>query len=126
MSDILFFGAWSKPGHYYWAPGRRWAECERILPASLQGRKLDGRLAPQKRFTTYPNSLIEAEGEAAVHHIEGWTVVAWWDRSVDTRPGSNSALLMRGTHTMTAVLLEAADKFPELLPRFATLVEVKP
>ncbi len=124
MSDILFFGAWDRPGHYYWLPGRRSAETSRLLPASLAGGKIDGRLAPQKREPRYPNRLLETEGEAAVHHIEGWTVVAWWDRSVDRRGMSNSALLMRGTHTMSAVFLEAADKFPELLPRFATLVEV--
>jgi hypothetical protein len=126
VSDILFFGAWGRPGHYYWLPGRRWAETDRSPPASLQGGKIDGRLAPQKRAPRYPNALLEVEGEAAVHHIDGWTVVAWWDRSVDRRGGSNSAFLMRGTHTMSVVFLEAADKFPELLPRFATLVEVKP
>lgn len=126
MSAILFFGAWGRAGHYYWLPGRRLAESDRSLPASLQGGKIDGRLAPQRREPRYPSSRLEAEGEAAAHHIDGWTVVAWWDRSVDRRGGSNSALLMRGTHSMPAVLLEAADKFPELLPRFAALTEVKP
>jgi hypothetical protein len=87
---------------------------ERVrLPHSLQTTRLAGQLAPK--------DAQQRERRARLHHIDGWTVVAWWDRSVDQRRGSNSALLMRGTHDFHAVLLAAGESFPELLPRFSGL-----
>ncbi|QSQ13879.1 hypothetical protein [Myxococcus landrumensis] len=89
-----------------------------MLPARLRPPQLDGQLAPSDR--------TQQEGRACVHHIDGWTVVAWWDRGVDKRMGGNSALLMRGTHSMPEVLAAAGAHFPELLLRFAGLVEASP
>jgi hypothetical protein len=112
--DVLFFGCvgFGTAGHFLRAPGWRHVP-SRCVPDSLQPTRLDGQLAPKDPH--------QREGRARLHHLDGWTVVAWWDRSVDTRMNSNSALLVRGTHSFAAVLLAAADAFPELLPRFGLL-----
>lgn len=114
--EIFFFGCYRDTGHFLWAPGGVPAK-DKALPPSLKRMRLD--------TTHAPKDAREREGRAAVHHVDGWTVVAWWDRSVDRRHGSNSAFLMKGEHSFSAVLLAAGNAFPELLPRFATLQEVK-
>ncbi|AGC47249.1 hypothetical protein MYSTI_05976 [Myxococcus stipitatus DSM 14675] len=113
--EILFYGCWRDAEHELWTPGRlRFGGQAALLPADLRPPRLDGRFPPSDR--------TEQEGRACLHHLDGWTVVAWWDRGVDKRRGSNSALLMRGTHPLSAVLEAAGANFPELLPRFASLV----
>lgn len=112
MPSVLFFGCWGPAGHYLYAPRRR-SVPGYYLPSSVQPHALDGKLAPA--------DPQQREGRARLHHLDGWTVVAWWDRSADKRMDSNSALLVHGTHSFAAVLLTAGDAFPELLPRFADL-----
>lgn len=46
----------------------------------------------------------QAQGDAALRHRAGWTCLAWWDRSVDPRRGSNTALFIRGIHDFQAML----------------------
>jgi len=113
--EILFFGAYRSAGHYLREPGGRMADARR-MPDALQPYRLDGTLTPRDG--------LQRQGRACLHHVAGWTVVAWWDRAVDERMGSNSAFLMRGTHTFHGVLLAGANAFPELLPRFAMLEQV--
>ncbi len=49
----------------------------------------DGTLVPEP----------DVEGSATIHHIAGRvTIIAWWDRSVDKRSGSNSMLMCDGIH----------------------------
>lgn len=79
----LYFGCIDRPGHYLFEPGstpcrnrwERWAS------------KRDGSLAPE--FNTI-------SGKALLHHFDGFTVVAFWDRSVDSRSGSNSMFIVPG------------------------------
>ena len=52
-----------------------------------------------------------------LHHVAGWTVAAWWDRSADTRINSNAAVVMQGTHTWEAMLAAAREAFPRELAR---------
>jgi hypothetical protein len=111
--DVLFWGCYRRAGHFLYGRGLRSVNHTGLLPASLQPMRLDAQLAPK--------DPKQREGRARLHHLDGWTVIAWWDRSVDERMGSNSALLVRGTHSFGAVLLAAADAFPELLPRFGML-----
>jgi hypothetical protein len=74
----------------------------------------------------------EPEGLAKLTHLtiglEDWTVLAWWDRSGDTRYASNSGLWMRGHHTYGWVLENGKKFFPALMKRSkpVTLVETDP
>lgn len=72
---------------------------------------LDGKLPPRGER--------QEEGVAAVHFIHGWTAVAWWDRSGDTRMGSNSVVWMRGIHDAVSVLQAARERLPWLFARLS-------
>lgn len=59
----------------------------------------------------------QIEGVAKVHHLGGWTALAFWDRSVDSRPGSNSVFIFRGELTFDAAVARAKEKFPTVWGR---------
>ena len=87
---VLFFGCHgcfgSRPqaGHFLWRkPGPRSSLTD--LEQTPWGYALDSKLAP---------AGPQIEGRALCHHADGWTALAWWDRSVDSRPGSNAAVLV--------------------------------
>lgn len=83
------------------------------------GVKLDGKLAPQVGTQT--------QGHALLHQKDGWTCIAFWDRSGDTRQGSNSAFLMEGTHTFDEMLKLAYEHFPVIFRRFGfPIIDVTP
>ncbi len=58
-------------------------------------------------------------------HVQGWTALAFWDRSSDRRGGSNSAILAAGTLDFEAMVAIAADNFPSVWARITTAFEVR-
>ena len=89
MKVLLYFGCpRSGVGHYLQAPGGDILQCRNATP---WGNGIDGRLAPACDAS---GRVTEAQGLIAVHRKDGWTALAWWDRSQDTRPGSNSAIFV--------------------------------
>lgn len=95
---------------------------------------LDGTLAPvdyygelvfgiddrkrADRGTEFP------QGVAALHHRDGWTALAFWDRSGDSRGNSNSVFLFDTELTFEGALVAARKNYPDLFERFP--FEVKP
>lgn len=117
-TPLYFFGCWGVSGHSIHGPGNGYVSMATRATLPVTETALDAKFAPKDPRQT--------EGRATVTRLRGWTIVAWWDRMGDSRHNSNSAFLMKGEHALSAVLLEAAAQYPELLPRFASLVEVKP
>lgn len=111
MSDNAFyFGCWREAGHYLFTPsGRSTYSVPNDFP--LPANYLDSGLLP-------PN-LPETEGRASLVHINGWTVISFWDRSVDKRGKCNSSFLFRGHFTFDEMCKLAAEKFPTIWNRFA-------
>lgn len=68
----------------------------------------DGTLVPT---TTYENGL------ALLHHKDGWTALAFHDQSGDTRPGSHSTFLVRGTYTFDEMLALAKAQWSGVFAR---------
>jgi hypothetical protein len=108
-------------GHYLFTPEMHsaWFELTDVLPWHY---KIDSGLCPG---TKGPNGYTmpyltdpQVEGAAALHVKDGWTAVAFWDRSVDTRSGSNSAFILEGEHSFETVLAESRKLFPEIWARF--------
>ena len=79
------------------------------------GPKVDAGLCPPGPQT---------EGVTRLHHKDGWTALAFWDRSVDHREGSNSVFLVWGTLTVGGVLQQARAAFPKVFARFRFPVTV--
>lgn len=107
LDTVYYFGCWDRAGHAFHAPGNRFLgrDEEKALP--FTAAQLDTLMCPKP----------ERVGAAALHHVRGWTVLAWWDRSVDTRPGSNSAIFTCGEHDFGSMLRLLNDRFPTVAAR---------
>lgn len=103
MLNALFFGAWSprELGHRTYKPnGWRLSHEENPTP----WERLDGALVSGN-----------SGGEQFVverHAKDGWIALAFWDRTGDSRPGSNSVILAKACNDDEA-LKAFAVAFPE-------------
>jgi len=64
----------------------------------------------------------EIEGRALLTQRGGWTALAFWDHSGDTRPGSNTAFLVRGALTFDQMVRVARHRWPKIWARFTFVV----
>lgn len=78
---------------------------------------IDGTLCHQ--------GIAQEEGIAKLHHKYGWTALAFWDRSIDHRRGSNSVFLAEGTFTFEEMLSKIESFFPKILKRFSFSIILK-
>lgn len=99
----LYFGCWGGVGHYV-------RDCSgQMVDRSDWLSFLDGKLTPEDR----------TEGVARLHHFNGCTLLAFWDSSVDSRPGSNSAFLLPNPRlTFDRAVAAAKVAFPKIWERF--------
>ena len=116
---LLYFGCHRESGHFFWVPGMNYArDAERTLP----WKRVDGVLCPgagpDPDFPTARMTRPEVQGEAALHHKDGWTALAFWDRSVDERGGCNSIFFAEGVYDFEAMKRLAQEHFPEVWKRF--------
>ena len=109
MNDAYYFGCWGDSGHFMFNRDGETAErnARAILPPPL--RVPDATLTPKGP---------QIQGVALLHHVEGWTAISFWDRSVDSRPGSNSTFILRGTLTWDEVIEQSRAAFPSVWARF--------
>lgn len=124
-TTIYFWGCWNdSKGHYLWRPTP--TRYEQVRHNNLvPWQEIDGALTPGNRAKSlyavqdnYVESCEQIEGAASLHHRDGWTALAWWDRSVDTRYGSNAALFAHGTHDFVAMMVLGRQHFPGVMARF--------
>ena len=83
VDKLFYFGCLGHTGHYLHDVWHRkaWSQEQRLPWAPI-----DAALTP--------DLPTEPQGIAAIHHKDGWTAVAFWDRSVDKRGKSNSAFFV--------------------------------
>lgn len=101
-----FFGFADEGGHLLHQEDRM-GHPRRV--GALDWKTLDGAYAPPK--------VGERQGAAALVHLDGYTVLAWWDRTGDRRFGSNSALIVDRECTLAEMLAEGARAFPAVMAR---------
>lgn len=111
---VYFFGVWRKndAGHYLYHPnGQTHISAKTIQP---WGYAIDGKLCPE-----WDNKRTQsaAQGQGALHHLGGWTALAWWDQTGDRRDGSNSVLLAEGVWTTEDMLALGREHFPAQMAR---------
>lgn len=102
-NKVFYFGPIRRAGHYFWLNDS--TTQHRLKGIGPWGTKVDGSLAPAL--------TDQKEGEALVHHKEGWTAISFWDRTVDKRPGCSSTYLIEGTFTFEEMAVLAKEAFPE-------------
>lgn len=120
--ETYYFGCWRESGHYLWTPNMaRPQGCPFGYPEKLNGRYLDCGFCPG--IIVYKDGRISdsknvPDGQAAVVHVDDWTVLSFWDKSVDHRPGSHSTYLIRGTHAFENAVIIARERFPHVWARY--------
>lgn len=114
----LYFGCWRQPGHYLWRPGMTKMPLA-AFDLTPWGSGIDGRL--------FPPRARPGEGVAGVFHAEGWTALAFEDRSVDRRPQSWSVYLVPAADLTYAEALRVARlAFPQVFERYQFAVSPWP
>jgi|SRR6185437_1812733 len=73
--------------------------------------------------TYAPGSTREA-GKYQVSVVPPVMIVAWWDYSVDGRPGSNANLIGMGYSNAEEMIDDAINKFPHIMNRQARPIPV--
>lgn len=119
MSDAVFyFGCISEDGHYLWLSPDRCvapikpdgsANPEAGVPEDIL-KDIDGDFVPER--------YKYRDGFAALRYVDEWTVLAFSDTSVDSRPGSNSAFLARGIKSFGDMVRSARRSWPSVWARF--------
>lgn len=113
MNDDFYFGCWNgRVGHYlYDTRGSTRSDYSPPAGFPIRSTILDGGLLPPGEPQT--------EGVATFCHINGWTVISFWDRSVDKRGGCSSSFLMKGLHDFGSACCRAKSQFPDIWNRYA-------
>jgi hypothetical protein len=110
-ADILYFGCVNDRNSTGHALYGALAADVRIQNAYDMSRWLDN-LAPRDG-----RKLHQPQGQARYYQRDGWSVVDWWDRSVDHRGDSHSSFLARGDWTAAELLAAGAIRWPDVWAR---------
>lgn len=122
MTDVYFSGAWpgESSGHFlYDMTG--YQVYDNRMPADFPCTEysFDGAFLPPR--------LPQVEGRATLLHLNGWTILTFWDRSADHRLNSCSAFALRGMFPFAEAVETSKRAFPKVWARFDfEVVEYKP
>lgn len=118
----FYFGTYQQPGHYLhddgWnsiQPENPHQGVEKIKWGPLPWRNIDGGLCAKRA----------RQGEAALHHKDGWTALAFPNYIDDSRGGSNSVFFFEGSLCFEEALTEARRRFRHVMERIDAAFEVK-
>jgi hypothetical protein len=118
---VFYFGCWDAIGHFLWTPSGGSVP----LSTTPWGNAVDSGLCPGKRDRHGEVACEDQrEGQAALHHLDGWTALAFWDRSVDKRHGSSSAFIAEVTLTLPEMMALAWSSFPAVMARLKVAIRV--
>ena len=110
---MYYFGPWDSPGHYFFdEQGRHIRAFNESFPWHWSGHEIDGKMQPGAGVRLARGErLPEVEGEALLHHKDGWTALCMWDRSVDARGACNSNYLAEGIFSFDEMVAMASQRF---------------
>lgn len=104
MSECFYFGCHREAGHYLFDEQGRHASRRGELSLPFRYSILDSGLLPQ--------GDAQEQGAATIVLFPAWTVISFWDRSVDKRGGCNSAFVLPGQMTFDEAIAVSKEKFP--------------
>lgn len=126
--EVYYFGCIEQPGHYFFDEhgSRRYSDVSEIVGGNIWPH-IDGGFCPGMVPGAHGSRRTrpEIEGEAALHYVDGWTILAFWDRSVDTRGACNSNFVARGKFDFHQMVSIAEHKFPKVIERVLSKYTLK-
>lgn len=121
---IYYMGAWGQEaGHYCWLPtGQRTRRGAKSTPWGgqfdvLSDSAIMAAMVPGIQHAYEIGREQQAEGVRHHRQAQGWTLVAWWDRSADPRFASIAAWAMEGLYTGDEAEQQARALYPEVWTR---------
>lgn len=114
---MYYFGCWGCLGHYLYDSQQRSVNDDKSeIPHAWRRGALDGAFAPRRGSGRYSEEY--PQGVAAHTSKDGWTLIAFWDRTGDSRGNSSSTFLAKGDFTFEQMVAMAKFEFPDLWKRF--------
>ena len=115
--NSYYFGCHSKEdiGHFFFSPGMRRSKRHDVDELVPWGYGVDSKdfMDPQ-----------QIEGRAVLKRKDGWTALAFADRSADSRGNSKSVFLFDCLLDFHGALARAKEQFPEVFDRFAFAIQL--
>lgn len=112
-SNVQYFGCIGQIGHHLFDVNERHLNYDRHPLAKF----LDGGFL---RLCEAPD-IKAREGWVYVTRIgTSWTVLSFWDHTVDGRPGSNSNFILPGAFSYKDAMDWSRQAFPQVFARFNT------
>lgn len=108
IGKCYYCGCYNETGHYLWDERNHKVHYVKGIP--FRWEILDGGLLPPHE--------PETEGLAEIIHIGSWTIITFWDRSVDKRGGSCSAFVIPAHVWFDEAVAIAKERFPSVWNRF--------
>lgn len=107
MKKLFYFGTIREVGHY-------WFGCRSALGPTLE---IPGM--PDQFFRIHVDGVFTPPKEGVYRYstVGNLQIVSWIDRTVDSRPGSNSNLFGLGFMDAEEMLTEAIKQYPEVMNR---------
>lgn len=118
-----YFGCLFGQGHYLhgtFGPDTRAPQVPMPWgPAVLDSTLCPDFARPGKAVAVPLLASYQEPYRALLHHQKGWTAVSFWDRTGDTRYGSNSTFLAEGDFSFEDMLAMARTRFRPVMERYA-------
>ena len=105
---VMYFGCLRQSGHYLWHPTKGCVT--RLDKAQPWGHRIDGGI-------TKDSKERENLGVVQSAKLNGWTLVTWADRSVDSRHGSHSTFIVEADVTPDRLIEMAREQWPQVFSR---------
>lgn len=105
----FYFGCRDQSGHYLYDSNGQELFMSPHDSGPFSAKRLDGGFCPTGH---------QDEGVAKLTHEAGFTVLAFWDRSVDKRPGSHSTFVFEGAMSFQEAVELASRYFPRITARY--------
>lgn len=106
--NVLYFGCWDHhKGHFLYAASGKKIHAHPLLPF------IDGG------FLNRENDMPARHGWVEISRIgTRFTVLSFWDGSMDSRPGSHSDFIVDGMVSYEKAMELAGRDFPQIFDRF--------
>jgi hypothetical protein len=110
-----YFGCVGEVGHYHFVP----SDGGRPVKAGYYDAPFfphcDGAFCPTH---TQKEGVVQL-----THHRDDWTILAFWDRSVDKRAGSHSTFMIQEKLNKDEMIIRAKEAFPTIWARYCFEVQ---